>query len=366
MQTEFWFRGSRLTLSATLFALSVLAALAQHPSRGLWVGEVTLTNVNEVSVAVNAQNVVVAPNPTNATPTSSAAHLRLILHVDGGGQVRLLKAVAVINKSTNEVPDIALVTDESLYPLFPSAAKRIASAVFDFGDLRAYQAVTNVASAVAGAAAGAAGSPPSSNSIYSAAVTAAYRAATNAALPGGQVSTNYAGFVASTAFKVAATNAALAATRAAFETASATGSTLLEIRNAASSAALQALGSLLAASDAFVLSTVEMQGSLTPGGALNGQFFLGARHPTNPFRHFRHPDHTVGYNLVRSVRLDVSPPPSGSAFEPGGFGVDRLQGAYREEIHGLHKPLGPNRNVGLRAEGAFVLNRLSLVDTLNR
>ena len=96
-----------LVLLAALWLSAVTLQAAPHPSRGLWVGEVTLTNVNEVSVAVNAQNVVVAPDPNVATPTADAAHLRLILHVDGDGQVRLLRSVAVINKSTNDTPDVA-------------------------------------------------------------------------------------------------------------------------------------------------------------------------------------------------------------------------------------------------------------------
>ena len=74
-------------------------------------GEIVLSNVNEVTTAVNAQNVLVSPNPTNTTPTASAAHLRLILHVDSGGQVRLLNSVAVINKSTNSQPNVALLTE---------------------------------------------------------------------------------------------------------------------------------------------------------------------------------------------------------------------------------------------------------------
>ena len=42
-----------------------------------------------------------------------------------------------------------------------------------------------------------------------------------------------------------------------------------------------------------------------------------------------------------------------------------LYNAGKEEIFGLHKPLGPNQDIGLKVEGAFVLNRITLVDTLN-
>src|SRR6266498_648147 len=136
---------------AALWLSAVALQAAPHPSRGLWVGEVTLTNVNEVSVAVNAQNVVVAPDPNVPTPTADAAHLRLILHVDGDGQVRLLRSVAVINQSTNDTPNPALVTDESLYPNSRGIARRISAVAFDFGEFKAYLALSNVAQVVASA-----------------------------------------------------------------------------------------------------------------------------------------------------------------------------------------------------------------------
>ena len=101
--------------------------------------------------------------------------------------------------------------------------------------------------------------------------------------------------------------------------------------------------------------------------ALTGEIFLPADHPTNPFRHRRHPDHTVGFDIRREIRLDFDL----ASDQPGsraGFGVDRITGIYREEIHGLHKPLGqdPVQNpIGLKVEGRFQLNRISLIENLN-
>src|SRR6266404_1355471 len=128
-------RGIMRALAAAgllLLAFSAGNSQAASPSRGLWVGEIILTNVNEVTTAVNSQNVLVSPNPTNTTPTASAAHLRLILHVDSGGQVRLLNSVAVVNKSTNGQPNVALLTDPAVYQNFPGVAKRFSAAAFDF------------------------------------------------------------------------------------------------------------------------------------------------------------------------------------------------------------------------------------------
>jgi hypothetical protein len=103
--------------------------------------------------------------------------------------------------------------------------------------------------------------------------------------------------------------------------------------------------------------------SLGPAG-LSGEVILPANHPTNPFRHRRHPDHGVGFDVRRLVRLDFDGSP-GDPLRPAGFGVTRITGVYREEIFGLHKPLGPNRDIGLRVEGRFELRRVSSLDALN-
>src|SRR4051794_15111493 len=100
-------------LAAFVALTPVVSRADGDPSRGLWVGEVTLTKVNETVVGINAANQVAAPDPAVTTPVNSPAHLRIILHVDGQGSVRLLKSVALLDKSTNQQPDIALVTDQN-------------------------------------------------------------------------------------------------------------------------------------------------------------------------------------------------------------------------------------------------------------
>ena len=126
------------------------------PYRGLWVGEVRLDAVNEVSVPLDEHNIARAPNPAVTTKTFDAANLRLILHVNGAGQVSLLKQVAILNRKASEAKsanDLALVTDERLYGSFPpQPAQRIASVVFDFGDRKATDAVDAVVNAAAEAA----------------------------------------------------------------------------------------------------------------------------------------------------------------------------------------------------------------------
>ena len=91
---------------------------------------------------------------------------------------------------------------------------------------------------------------------------------------------------------------------------------------------------------------------------------MPANHPTNPFRHRRHPDHTIGFDITREIELGFDTADQ----QPVGrstLGVDQITGTYDEEIFGLHKPLGPQQDTGLKVRGTFLLHRISLIDTLN-
>ncbi|PXA05114.1 hypothetical protein DDZ13_03900 [Coraliomargarita sinensis] len=111
--------------------------------------------------------------------------------------------------------------------------------------------------------------------------------------------------------------------------------------------------------------SVAFSGELVPGGTVETQFFLPALAPTNPFMHRLHPDHTEGIAITREVSLEVNPTSAASGLDRAAYGVSRITGTYREEIFGLHKPLGNSQDIGLKTEGSFTLNRISLVDTLN-
>ena len=591
----------------------VVAVRAADPYRGLWVGEVILTHVNEVSVPMDAQGVPRAPDPRMPTATSDQAHLRLILHVDGTGQVRLLRDVALLRRDVEEggtggeeaplrsESEVALVTDARLYGEFPpQPAMRWASAVFDFGDSQATAAVDWLVDAVveaaaasvngtaadlttaagrfqataAAAAAGTAAASPrvpltdattefgkflanhlnrarvsaiaaapdpgnapetalartaaealrdgsfyrdtrglemlaavvqaAEESAPAAAVgtaqnmAAAYAdvaddyhrflagktfgvlitggasaaagavgpgadelsirtavgeavavqaardlavslrvtayddrrasaaveqvidamvAAALAALPGdgsavealavafehagrlaltthvvryprpAQVpSTDYDGFVRSATFAEAVATASQAAAAGAVAERRNNPppfSTLDSLRRAARAAAVGALRLVYVAAAGARQTALPLQGRFGLGegdprltasvgagdpplgaAALEGTLRLAANHPTNPFRHRRHPDHRVGFDVTRKLRLDFDGE-AGGTLERAGYGVDRITGVYREEIVGLHKPLGPARDVGLRVEGTFQLQRLALIETLN-
>jgi hypothetical protein len=566
--------------------------------RGLWVGQATLTRVNEVSVPLDEDNVAIAPDPEVATPTADAAHIRLLLHVNGYGQVSLLKDVAILTRSSSSngvlaaESDMALVTDEQLYGSTPpQPAVRLASAVFDFGDSRATDALDRLRDDAAQHAAGQINEPVTGSQadaeaaalaaaqdvVDSADVAAAFdtflrdwltsdmvseiaedsdpanhthtlnaRAAASNLLVSSfyedsrgvdlvsnlveavsnagtntddrlaaahamasayaDVTDNYHRFIAGKIFgdmimdcasagytavtnpaatellvrsavETAATDAFAEALRvkvarydddrgrdavravvdavveAAMQAHAATGgvTSLVEdeleeagrdavaasvarypvqadnptpdynafvtsddflncaadvaaaaaegavferddnplftaesVSNAALLAAANAMGALYEEAARAVRTSLPLEGAFGPGegdprltweikhndeadlgaAGLTGEIYLPARHPTNPFRHRRHPDHTAGFNIIRHIRIDFDPTPS-NVLERVGFGVERITGVYREEIEGLHKPLGPDRDIGLKAEGTFVLNRISLIEALN-
>jgi hypothetical protein len=372
-----WFSISGFGLLGSLLFPSPACA-APDSQRGLWVGEVTLTNVNQVGADAYLQAGVAPPGPGDTTPTASAAHLRLIVHVDANGKARLLKSVTVFGKTNTSaapnlltnlpaVTDLSLVTDPALYPNYTGVGRRISAVAFDFGDLAVYYAITNVAGAVAKAASAEASVQTSTAATISAAAEAARAvtvagATTNALVP---VSAGYYDFVASAKFTGPAANAAAAAASAAFQAKSAGGALPQTIANRASSAALLAMTSAFKDGDALTRNDVEMAGQLAPGQTSGATFFLGASHPTNPFRHRMHPDHSRGYDIIRTVQLLTDSSSSGTS-QTGGYGVDWVSGTYQEEIHGLHKPLGPSGNIGLKTAGQFTLRRATLVDALNQ
>lgn len=104
---------------------------------GLWIGQVTLTKVNEVQRAVNGV-------AAQVTPTGKPASIRIVLHVDEAGQVRLLKDVIVMQTQATGTPTppakTVLVTDPALIPNFDGVVSRggklvglrYGSAAFDF------------------------------------------------------------------------------------------------------------------------------------------------------------------------------------------------------------------------------------------
>jgi hypothetical protein len=96
-------------------------------SRGLWIGQITLNKVNEVQAAINGA-------AETTTLTADAMSLRVLLHVNAGGQVRLLKDVTVMEslsdpKNPNSGRTVVLVTDPARLPEFQGVATRFGKRV---------------------------------------------------------------------------------------------------------------------------------------------------------------------------------------------------------------------------------------------
>ena len=177
-------------------------------------------------------------------------------------------------------------------------------------------------------------------------------------------SIDYDSFVRSAEFAASVATAANAAASGAMKEKGQLLATPDSIRDSAMTAAVNALSSVYAYASRSLLPELPMDGGFGPGDGLSATAVLPANHPTNPFRHRRHPDHTTGIDITRLLSLTfdgADARPAGRA----GYGVDRITGTYEEEILGLHKPLGASRDIGLRVRGRFQLHRISLIDTLN-
>jgi hypothetical protein len=82
---------------------------------GLWLGEVSLRAVTEVT-----------GNTTNAATAGGVFDFNIILHADSNGVVRLLKDVTIMQKrnAASNLTEIVLLTDEGLIPNFEGVIKR--------------------------------------------------------------------------------------------------------------------------------------------------------------------------------------------------------------------------------------------------
>ncbi|MCZ7640612.1 MAG: hypothetical protein M5U12_33865 [Verrucomicrobia bacterium] len=97
--------------------------------------------------------------------------------------------------------------------------------------------------------------------------------------------------------------------------------------------------------------------------ALEGTLRLAASHPTNPFRHRRHPDHRVGFDVTRKLRLDFD----GEAGDAGTGGVrgGPDHGGVSGRDSGAAQAVGAGAGCGVAGGGKFQLQRLALIETLN-
>jgi len=337
-------------------------AASPNPTSGLWVGQVSLQNVNETVSGYDASNNVVAGSLT-PTPVKSPAKMRIIFHVDGGGQVRLLKAVALVNTNTtvslDDTNQIILISNPTLYQNYGNnAGYRLTAVAFDFGDPSGEQALGLICSNAATAAV-------NGRDQNAAALAAQQSILTN--IPPNSTAA-YSNFLQSAYFNNGVTLAATAVTNALAGAGTLTPARQFQMAYAAAVSALLN-ADIFTAADALTLNEELMTGTtpgITPGNVLTGTIYLGADHPTNPFRHKFHHDHQHGYAITRELTVTFDSASSSNALSAPGFGVNRITGTYQEQILGLHKPLGPNQNIGLITTGPLTLTRVAMQSTLNQ
>ena len=333
----------------------------------------------------------VVPTLVSATAHGLASGDRIVIAASGNGDYNATHEVTVVSTNAFSIPipwdaatgDPAVkgtwapatggqwrktkVIRDSLDPVAKVAEARTAALnakLNSYSDTRAPDALELLLSTIIAEAA--LFDSPLSTEIAALAETAAREALTDSVgrypRPTTVPSTDYTAFVRSATFAGSVATAAEVAATAARKEKQDLLATTASIKDKAQEAAINALAPVLAAASRSLLTELPMSGNFAT--SLATEVVLPANHPTNPFRHRRHPDHTTGIDIRRLVNLSFQPV-DGQTLTRTGYGVDRISGIYAEEIHGLHKPLGPAKNVGLKVAGTFQLHRISLIDTLN-
>lgn len=349
---------------------------------------------------VNAVVVAIASAPpdqkTNAAQNTASSYADVdnsyqrFIEGKSFGNMITGAAVAAATRATNADANItnliSFVNGSTAVNAAKTEALQINSSYY--ADTRSSSAISNVVNAIIS---NAVTYLPANAALFSTIETAAEQAGRDALgsnvvrypVPAVRPTPDYNSFVTSSLFTQSPTTAAAAAVAAALaEKRDNTLFTPTSLTNVAKLAAVTALNAAYTAAARTVRTELPLTGTFAPGvgdprftwdarqtnsligsPALTGTVVLPANHPTNPFRHRRHPDHTTGFDITRNLQISFDASTNGLAH--AGYGVDRITGTYREEIFGLHKKLGPNQDIGLRVEGSMELNRVSLIDTLN-
>ncbi len=399
-------------LSTHLPSTKVTAiAAAANPSTEAAVARAAATATNLASFyrdarALDLVNAIVAAVTTNAAPAkTNAAHNMAAAYADVNNLYQSFLATTLVGDmivaAAGAAASNAIVTGATAATVRgavtnPGPAKvtearteALRRVVPPYADTRAADAVLRILNAIAASAAATLPPTTSFEAIKAAAIQSGRNELTSMVLryPVSLLAPtpDYTAFVRAnspTGLVGSAQLAALAAaTGAVSEKANNPLFTPQSLEDAARTAAINALQSVYSAAARAIRTELPLTGKFGPGNGdprltwdiklaplgaagLTGSILLPANHPTNPFRHRRHPDHAIGFDITRNLRLDFDGT-TATAPTRAGYGVDRVTGTYREEIFGLHKKLGPQQNLGLRVEGKFELNRISLVDTLN-
>ncbi len=102
------------------------------------------------------------------------------------------------------------------------------------------------------------------------------------------------------------------------------------------------------------------------GSAVFADMILPPNAPTNPFFHVYHPDHQAADSLAvtRTITLSFAATAGAVGLSDLNWGSTTLGGTYSENIVGLRSNLQGGNDAGINVSGAFVLHRVSDLDTL--
>lgn len=346
--------GVAVAAAAAVDATGASADLATKQANARLAAEGARHNAADVTQAYNRFIAGATFNAMRTALSDVAVAAALAAHGSGNSEAQITAAVKTALSA--QAPVAAAITE----------AETVKTASL-WGDARAKSAVGAILDTVAKAAAARVVVSTEALALKKAvddAVVAAFDSIKAAPVFAGVPSAEYAGFVTGSSYQDAAAAAAKSAAKEAFFQFKAGVTDSKDLTFLTKRAVNKTLTAVRNKVAALPQNSILFSGGLTAGSSTNGTIHLPALAPTNPFLHRQHPDHTEGFPITRRISLEVAAPGAGDSGRAG-YGVSRLSGTYSEEIFGLHKPLGDDQDVGLRTRGAFTLNRLSFVDSLN-
>lgn len=301
-----------ITASPNLVAEPIVPGTLASVVTGLWVGEVIFDS---------ATSIVEDGSPVR--PASGTSPMRLILHSDGGGAVKLLSQVTLMQTKTADagiIPEPVLVVDQAKIPFFEGIKERNGNKSGIRIEAVAYDMPRRIDAVSQG------------NLIEDPKFLLLTTLSPQLQAALGQDPST----------RTQAQKNLIASSTAAIDAAKLTIPTLLPNYLLSSGGRPPKLVEIYN-------SSAPMAGSVGAGQTLSGSLSLDPFHRSNPFRHAYHRDLPKGPQITRtfSVTFDADQPIPG-----------RLRGTCTETISGLIKT-----NLTLRGRVEF--GRVSTVDTLN-
>lgn len=275
--------------------IAAVPGVATSPATGLWVGEVIVESVTSI-----------VEDGSPSRPAAGSAPLRILLHSDAGGTVRLLSQVTLMQTKTAD-PAVAavpvLVVDQARIPFFEGVKERNGKRVGLRLEAVAYDMPRKT-------------DPASQSSGAGDLIDMIVAESTSPVTDWASGKNLYAN-------RAAVTPAAI--------------DSYLLFRSIRPPALKE-----------IYATNLPVSGALGAGQSVQGTLTLDPFHRSNPFRHAYHQQHPRGPKITREVTI---------LFDPAQPLTERLRGSFHETIQGLIK-------TDLELTGRIELRRVSPVATL--